>query len=102
MGKYLYVYKGGTVADTDEAREASMAAWGAWIAEVGDAFVDVGNPTGASTVVGANGAGGTASGVSGYSLVQAESLDEAAAKAKGCPVLAGGGSVEVYETFDVM
>jgi hypothetical protein len=31
--------------------------------------------------------------------VSADSLSDAAAKAKGCPVLAGGGSVEVYEAI---
>ncbi len=29
----------------------------------------------------------------------ADSLDEAAALAKGCPVLTGGGTVEVYEAI---
>ena len=101
MGKYLYVYKGGTVADTDEAREASMAAWARGSPRSAtlrrrrqpDRLVDRGR---------CERRGRDGSGVSGYSLVQAGSLDEAAAKAKGCPVLAGGGAVEVYETFDVM
>jgi hypothetical protein len=43
--------------------------------------------------------GGSAS---GYSIVTADSLDEAVDKAKGCPVLQGGASVTVYETFAVM
>jgi hypothetical protein len=38
----------------------------------------------------------------GYSIVQAGSLDEATAVAKGCPVLTSGGEIEVYETFPVM
>jgi hypothetical protein len=33
------------------------------------------------------------------SIVEADSLDAAVAQAKGCPVLAAGGSVEVYETI---
>ena len=43
--------------------------------------------------------GGSAS---GYSIVTADSLDEAVDKAKGCPVLQGGASITVYETFEVM
>lgn len=39
---------------------------------------------------------------SGYSIVTADSLDEAVGKAKGCPVLQGGASITVYETFAVM
>ena len=39
---------------------------------------------------------------SGYSIVQADSLDAAVALAKGCPVLAGGATVLVSETFPAM
>jgi hypothetical protein len=29
-------------------------------------------------------------------------MDSAVAKAKGCPILQGGGTIEVCETFDAM
>ena len=45
---------------------------------------------------------GASSALTGYSILQADSLSSAAETAKGCPVLARGGSVEVYETFKVM
>ena len=45
---------------------------------------------------------GGASGLSGYTILRAESLPQATDLAKGCPVLASGGSVEVYEIFEVM
>jgi hypothetical protein len=35
--------------------------------------------------------------IGGYSIVRAESYDEAVELAKGCPVLAAGGNVEVRE-----
>jgi hypothetical protein len=35
--------------------------------------------------------------IGGYTLVKANSLDEAAALAKGCPILTLGGNVEVRE-----
>ena len=38
----------------------------------------------------------------GYTIVQADSLQAATGLAKGSPVLQGGGSVTVYEAFDVM
>ncbi len=103
MAKYLLAYKGGGMATTDEAREAAMAAWGAWFGELGPAIVDAGNPFGPSASVGANGANGAAgSGLTGYSVIEASSLDDATSKTGGCPVIADGGSVDVYETFDVM
>jgi len=38
----------------------------------------------------------------GYTLIKADSLDNAVEIAKGCPVLIGGAKVAVYETFDAM
>ncbi|MEO7922228.1 MAG: YciI family protein [Chitinophagaceae bacterium] len=35
--------------------------------------------------------------IGGYTIVKADSLDEAAGLAKGCPILAVGGNVEVRE-----
>ena len=98
MGKYVFAYKGGKMAETDEEREAAMQAWGAWFGGLGNAVVDGGNPFSASTAVGGNGT----SGLTGYSILSADSLDAASKLAQGCPVLANGGSVEVYEVLEVM
>jgi hypothetical protein len=35
--------------------------------------------------------------IGGYSIVKAESLEEAVELAKGCPILTAGGNVEVRE-----
>ena len=98
MAKFLYLYSGGQIAETPEAQEESMQVWTAWFGSLGDSVVDMGNPFNASSTVTAGGAsdGGTSK-LSGYSIVNAESLAEAARKADGCPVLQSGGSVEVYE-----
>jgi hypothetical protein len=102
MAKFVYAYTGGERAETPEAQEQSMQEWGAWSAELGDTVVDFGNPFGASKTVKPGGSGdGTASGLGGYSVVQAASLDEAAAKAAGCPILKVGGAVEVYEALEM-
>jgi hypothetical protein len=39
---------------------------------------------------------------SGYSIVNADDIDRAVALAKGCLVLAGGASLQVVETLDMM
>ncbi len=104
MAKYVMVYKGGAMAQTDAEREAVMAAWGQWFATLGQAIVEVGNPFGPSLSVSNGGtvSDGASSALTGYSVLTADSLGDAAEKAKGCPVLSNGGSVEVYETIDVM
>jgi hypothetical protein len=65
--------------------------------------VDPGNPFGPSAAVKGDGSSGAAeAGLTGYSVIEAGDLGSATEMAKGCPVLTGGGSVEVYETFEVM
>jgi hypothetical protein len=94
MGKYLYVYVGGGAPpEGEEARQRVMQAWMGWLGGLGDAVVDMGSPLGASASVN----GGSTSGATGYSIVTAESLDDAVAKARGCPIFDDGGDVEVYE-----
>jgi len=104
MATYVLVYKGGSMAQTEEERNAVMAAWGKWFGELGPAVVDGGNPFGPSASVGSDGSvkDGGGSGLTGYSILKADSLSEATQKAKGCPVLSSGGSIEVYETFNAM
>lgn len=100
MAKFVYLYTGGQMADTPEAQEQQMQAWGAWFATLGGAVADPGNPFGGSASVGSGGGSGTSAlGVGGYSIVTAGSLEEATAQAAGCPVLRGGGTVEVYEAL---
>jgi hypothetical protein len=99
MAKYVLVYKGGNMAETDEEREAAMAAWGAFLGGLGESLVDAGNPFGPSAAVGDNGSGAD---LTGYSILTADSLEQATAKAQGAPVVANGGGVEIYETLEVI
>lgn len=103
MAKYVYLYSGGSMAETPEEQESSMQAWGAWFGTLGGALIDGGNPFAASSTISADGsvsAAGTSS-ISGYTLINADSLDAAVTSAKDCPVLTTGGSVEVYEAIDM-
>ncbi len=105
MAKFLLAYHGGSVPETDEERGKVGAAWGAWFQQLGPALKDPGNPVGQARTVSNGGsvsAGAGANPVSGYSVIEVDDIDKAVAAAKMCPVLAGGGSVEVAETFDVM
>ena len=104
MAKYLLLYEGGGMPETDEARAAAMQAWDAWFHQLGTAVADGGNPFApASNRVGPDGSISPGAGAAtGYSILEADSLAAATDLAKGCPVLAGGASVGVYEIFDVM
>jgi len=98
MAKFVLAYKGGGMAQTEEEREAAMQAWGAWFGGLGSAVVDAGNPFSSSKAVGGN----STSGLTGYSILSADSLDAASKLAEDCPVLSNGGDVEVYEVLELM
>ncbi|HEV3158280.1 MAG TPA: hypothetical protein VGZ00_13125 [Candidatus Baltobacteraceae bacterium] len=104
MAKFVLAYKGGQMASSETERQAVMAAWGKWFGSLGTAVVDPGNPFGESASVAADRSvkNGAPSALTGYSILTADSLKAALELAKGCPVLRSGGSVEVYETFNVM
>ncbi len=104
MANYLLAYHGGGMPETEEEGAAVMAAWEAWYGKLGAAIVDGGAPTGQAKTVAADGTvsdGGGANPVSGYTVISAGDFDAATALAKGCPILAEGGSVEVAETVDM-
>ena len=104
MSKYLLAYHGGSMPETEAEQAAVMEAWGQWFGSLGDAVVDGGAPVGAATTIAADGStssGGGANPVSGYTLLTASDLDAAVTLAKGCPVLASGGSIEVAETIEM-
>jgi hypothetical protein len=104
MADYLLLYSGGSMPETEEEQAAVMQAWTDWFTTLGAAVKDGGNPTSgqAKTIASGGGVSDGGMGVSGYSVITADSLDEAVEMAKGCPVLQGGASVEVHETFAVM
>jgi hypothetical protein len=97
MGKYVLVFKGGGIPQSEEEQQQVMAAWTEWFGTLGDSVVDMGTPFGASAAVD----GGSTSGLTGYSILSADSLDDAVGKAQSCPILKGGGEVEVYETISM-
>jgi hypothetical protein len=105
MADYLLLFSGGSMPETEAEQAAVMDAWNAWYGGLGDAVKDGGNPfTPASRTVASDGSvtEGAAGMASGYSILKADSLDAAVTMAKGCPVLHGGASISVFETFEVM
>ena len=106
MTKYLFLYIGGGMPETEAETAAVMKAWEAWYTALGSAVVDPGNTfTPVAKKVASSGAvsdGPADTMASGYTIVQAESLEKAVKMAQSCPVLQGGAEISVFETFEVM
>jgi hypothetical protein len=105
MSKFVFLYNGGKLPESEDEGAAVMKAWNDWFDVLGSAVVDAGNPTGARATVAADGAvtqgAAGANPVNGYSIIEAGSLDDALIIAKGSPHLDAGGSVEVGELLDM-
>jgi hypothetical protein len=106
MADYVLLFGGGGMPETEAEQAAVMEAWTAWFNDLGDAVKDQGNPFSgqAQTIAPDGSVGGSplAPTASGYTVLRAESLDDAVNMAKGCPVLQGGAQITVYETMAVM
>ena len=103
MANYVLVYHGGSMPESPEEGAKVMQAWNDWFGVIGSALVDGGNPASQTKTISADGSvRDESNGPSGYSVIKADSIDAAVAIAKGCPVLAGGASVQVVETFEAM
>lgn len=105
MPKFLLIYHGGGMPETEEAQQAAMAAWDAWYTNMGaDTVVDYGAPVGQSHTVSADGhvENGGANPASGYTILKAATYEEACAHAAQNPmVVDGSGSVEVAEMMEM-
>ena len=103
MAKFVLVYHGGSKPETEAAIAETMAKWKAWFEEIGADVVDPGNPVGLSKTVYSDRVedNGGSNPTSGYSLINAKDMDEAVAKAKGCPLLESGGSIEIAEAIEM-
>ena len=76
-----------------------MARYKRWLADLGDAAVSPMNPLKHTQTLLPDGTTieGSATGMSGYTLIAAESMEQAVAIARACPFLDVGGTLEVGE-----
>ncbi|HYM67860.1 MAG TPA: YciI family protein [Patescibacteria group bacterium] len=104
--RYLLMYYGGGAGETPAQQARIMKQWMTWFGKLGPAMVDGGKPmSGAVMKIKADGTvgkGAIGKRATGYSIIEAPSLDKATKMAKGCPVVKTGGEIAVYETSDMM
>ena len=106
MNKYLLLYSGGSMPQSEAEQKQVMQAWESWMGKVGKSLVDAGDPftpIAKSVMTDGTVTDGPVNGMaSGYSIIEADSLDAAVKFARNCPVLQGGAKISVFETFHVM
>ena len=103
MPQYMISYIGSPKPETPEQGQAHMAKYKDWLSSLGDAAVSPANPLKNTSTVNPDGAvsrGGTTN-MSGYTIIQADTQDQALSIAKACPFLEIGGSLEVSELIQM-
>lgn len=100
MAKFVVVFRGGSAEWDGNPDEDAMSAWINWFGQIGPSILEMGNPFGASTVIEPDGTRHErGAGLQGYTVLEAPSLDDAAALVAHCPQFAAGGSIELYEAM---
>jgi hypothetical protein len=106
MTKYVLLFSGGGMPQSDAETQKVMKAWEAWFSKLGKAVVDQGDPfTPNAKSITSDGTvknGGVDGSASGYCILEADSLDAAVKLAKDCPVFLSGAKISVHETMHVM
>ncbi len=99
MATYVISYFGGDQPATPEEGKQHFARYQKWLASLGDACISPMNPLRNTHVVSPDGSvsQGSQCGMSGYTLVEADSIEAALAMAQECPFLAINGTLEVSE-----
>jgi hypothetical protein len=105
MSQFIMVYKGQATdmsEMTEEQGKAVTEKWQSWMGKVGSGLVDIGSPFGQGTSVVDNGTSGTAASLTGYSIVEAASLEAAKGMTAGHPYLSEGKGDFSIELFELM
>ena len=100
MATFLVTYHGGGgMPESAQAREQMLAAFGAWAASVGDAMIDPGTPLGPRKTVTSNGVSDAPADptLGGYTLLRADSLDDAVKAVMDHPFVSRGGTLQVSQ-----
>ena len=103
MAQYIIAYLGGDQPSSPEEGKQHFAKYQEWLSSLGDSAVSPANPFRHTSTVNSDGtvtAGSTTS-MSGYTIIEADSMETALEIAKACPFLDIGGSLEVSELMQM-
>ncbi len=103
MPRYLIVYLGGDQPSTPEEGKQHFAKYMGWLSSLGESAISPANPLKNTSTVNPDGnvTSGGATTMSGYTIIEADSMEAALSIAKACPFLDIGGSLEVSELVEM-
>ena len=102
--RYTLIFRGeGVPAEADQL-QSFMEEWNTWFSRLGSALLDGGAPFGSSKSVAPDGTitDNAPSALTGYVVIQAHNLEDAAKLSTDCPIRQAGGTIDVYEGLYVL
>ena len=103
MPQYIFVYLGGEYPTSPEEGQKHFQKYQQWLHSLGDAVLSPAIPFKDTHTVQPDGATspGSMSAMSGMSIIQMNSMEEALAAAQACPFLEIKGALEVSEMIEM-
>lgn len=103
MAQYIITYLGGNQPSSPEEGKQHFAKYKEWLSLLGDPVVSPANPFKNTSTVHPDGTvtTGSTTSMSGYTIIEADSMEGVLEIAKACPFLDIGGSLEVSELIQM-
>lgn len=103
MPKYIYVYLGGEFPENPAESQKHFQQYQQWLTDLGDNVISPAIPFKDTHTIQPGGSTkpGTMSTISGLSIIQRSSMQEALATAQSCPFLDINGTLEVSEMIEM-
>ena len=103
MARYIITYLGGDQPSSPEEGKQHFAKYKEWLVSLGDSAVSPANPFKDTRTVNSDGTvtTGSTTSMSGYTIIEVDSMEAALETAKACPFLDIGGSLEVSELIQM-
>ncbi|MBV1906099.1 MAG: YciI family protein [Pseudomonadales bacterium] len=103
MPQYLIVYLGGEQSSSPEQGQQHRSKYMDWLTSLGDAVISPANPLMNTQTIDADGTitAQSTTLMSGYTIIETDSMESALSITKRCPFLEIGGRIEVSERIDM-
>lgn len=103
MAKFILVYLGGNQSATPEEGKKHFEEYQNWLVSLGDTIVSAANPLKDTHVIHPDGEveAGSTTAMSGFSVIEAESIEAAVKISQTCPFQKIGGTLEVSELIQM-
>lgn len=103
MTQFVIVYLGGNQPSSPEEGKKHFAKYMEWMTSLGDSVISPMNPLKDTSVIAPDGTvtEGSTTAMSGFTIIEADSMESALSVVRKCPFLEIGGTLEVSELMQM-